>query len=244
MSNLPSSRELEEASELEESADRRLTALSTPTYIGIALDRSGSMFRIREATVAGLNAYVRSLQNEGVAGAVSLTLFDTDGYPKERICLQRVWNALPIEQIRPLNESDYSPRGGTPLYDAIGRLIADMEREALGAEKIVCVIQTDGQETSSEEFDLSTVRRLIARKQELGWLFIFLGADVDAFGFAQDFGIAPGQALTYSGRKSTDAFAALSRSTVSYAATSDAKLSAFTDAERAQAVERLGSGKR
>ena len=92
----------------------------------------------------------------------------------------------------------------TALLDAIGRTINYIDarhKNALESEvplKTIVVITTDGYENASHEFDSSKVKGMIEnQKKELGWEFLFLGANIDAVETAKDFGITKEFAVTY-----------------------------------------------
>jgi len=233
---LPSLADLETGERQEERSDN----LSIPTWVHIALDRSGSMTFDRDATIEGLNRYLDALRSEGVTGFLSCTQFDTD--LSERPRYAKCWDHAVIATAPRLHKEAYSPEGGTPLYDAIGRVIAELARTAPARSKVVCVIQTDGEETSSREFDRKTIRELIRLRSAEGWLFLFLGADQNAIEAGKELGIPAKNSLEYTGRASEAAFRALARLTTEYAATGgNLQLAAFTDEERKVAL--LGSGK-
>ena len=72
-------------------------------------------------------------------------------------------DALPLSDVDDLTEESFAPRGGTPLYDAMGHAIADAtiraERRHLGkqgTEEILFVTFTDGLENQSVEYTRRT----------------------------------------------------------------------------------------
>jgi Mg-chelatase subunit ChlD len=63
------------------------------------------------------------------------------------------------------------PRGGTPLFDAIGLAIHDLENvEESTDENKVLVIVTDGFENASKEYTFENISSKIKEKEEAGWL--------------------------------------------------------------------------
>ena len=64
-------------------------------------------------------------------------------------------------------------------------------------EKTIFVIITDGYENASTRYDYPAVKRMIDRKTEEGWEFLFLGANIDAVGEAARIGITSDRAATY-----------------------------------------------
>ena len=82
------------------------------------------------------------------------------------------------------------PRGATPLYDAMGHAIAsatiraEQVKNQTTGEDIVFVTFTDGEENDSIEYDRKKIFTLIKKREKLGWTFVYLGANQDAYGEA------------------------------------------------------------
>lgn len=171
--------------------------MSANAHITVLLDRTGSMQDIRDDVIGGFNAFLAAQQAEPTPATMTLVQFDSQD-PYE--VLQA---AAPIAQVPPLTAETYVPRASTPLYDAIGRGILDLEAtvarlpEAERPSKVVCVIVTDGHENASREFDRGKVLVLIEAKRALGWEFMFLSADPTSFDDAEQFGIKAGARLHF-----------------------------------------------
>jgi hypothetical protein len=151
-------------------------------HIYLLLDRSGSMEAMRADVIGGFNRFITEQQSEGPDARITLVQFDSQD-PQEVLI-----DAKGIRRARPLTMRTFVPRGGTPLLDATGRLIARAsvrahEREVLGKrpEDITFVTITDGEENQSREYTRDAIRRLVADKQADGWSFVFLGAGLDAY---------------------------------------------------------------
>jgi Mg-chelatase subunit ChlD len=182
------------------------------THIVILLDRSGSMESIAGDVVGGVNEFMRGQAAAGTDARVTFVQFDSQN-PQEVIVA-----GAPIAEIVPLTSATFVPRGGTPLLDATGQLIARIEanqaaRETAGLPKedIVFVSITDGEENSSREFTLARIRQLVTEKQAQGWTFVFLSAALDVYGEARAMGVAAGsvQAFRPDARGTVIAFADL-----------------------------------
>jgi hypothetical protein len=92
------------------------------THISVILDRTGSMGSIRDDTIGGYNAYLEKQQDEPGEATLTLVQFDTqDPY-------EVIHHFLPIKDVPNLTRQTYVPRGSTPLLDAIGRGINDLEQ--------------------------------------------------------------------------------------------------------------------
>ncbi len=160
------------------------------THLYILLDRSGSMESMKADVIGGFNRLLADQLAAGDDARITLIQFDTND-PEEVLL-----NGTKLSTARPLSGATFVPRGGTPLLDATGRLIARAtaradQRRVLGKrpEHLVLVTVTDGEENQSTQFSRADIKRLIAAKQELGWTFAFLGAGVDAYGEAGGIGV-------------------------------------------------------
>lgn len=156
----------------------------------ILLDRTGSMQSIWDEALGSVNAYVKTLA-EG-DGYATLAVFDAhDGLQFDVLRA-----GVPLQTWKDVTADEASPRGMTPLFDAIGRMIARAEGEA--PEKAVLVIMTDGAENASREMKKDDVKAAIDRIAKKGWQTIFLGADFAKFGDADAVGVAGGQQVAMS----------------------------------------------
>lgn len=169
------------------------------THLTIILDRSGSMESIRDDVIGGFNAFVREQQATQGLATLSLIQFDSQE-PYEVIHSFKLVQAVPA-----LTRETFAPRSSTPLLDAMGRGIKDLEAQLVSMqaqnrpEHVVMVFITDGMENCSRQFTAERVRAMIAEKQELaGWKFVYLSADIDAVDQAvRDYGVAGGHAMAF-----------------------------------------------
>lgn len=162
------------------------------THIYILLDRSGSMEEIRDDVIGGFNAFIEAQRDEGEDAKVTLVQFDT------QVADELVIDHTAIKRVAPLTRDTFVPRGGTPLLDATGLIIAraqerSVERKAAGKapEDIVMVTITDGQENSSREFTRQNVLDLVKAREAEGWTFVFLSAGLAAYDEASGIGYDP-----------------------------------------------------
>lgn len=161
------------------------------------LDRSGSMESCLDDTIGGFNAFVRDQLPLG--GTLSFIQFDHEFTP--------VYDKKLIHEVEPLNHETYKPRGSTALLDAIGKTIKSIENDRTP----VVAVLTDGFENASHTFTKAHIKDLIEQKTKEGWVFIYLGANQDAFAEAGSIGIAPACTMNYDARRTSDAFSALSQ---------------------------------
>ena len=165
------------------------------TEIVFILDRSGSMGGLEGDTIGGFNAMIEKQKKEKGEAIVSTVLFDN--------LSEVLHDRVPLEKIEPMTERQYWVRGCTALIDAIGGAIRHISRvhkyirEEDVPEHTIFIITTDGMENASREFSSKEVKRMIEDKKELGWEFLFLGANIDAVETAKHFGIDESRAVTY-----------------------------------------------
>ena len=100
-----------------------------------------------------------------------------------------------------LTRKEYYVRGCTALLDAVGSAIHHIgnvhkyARDEDRPEKTLFVITTDGMENASRRYNYEKVKQLIQRqKDQYGWEFLFLGANIDAAREAARFGIQEARA--------------------------------------------------
>lgn len=156
------------------------------TDIVIVLDRSGSMSNIRSDVEAGLNEFIRKQKLEPGYGRVTFVKFDDI---VETECIR-----MNLDSVMPLT---LEPRNMTALYDAVGKTINEVGsrlsqlREIEKPGKVIFVIVTDGYENASKEFTKLKVAEMIAHQRDkYNWQFVFIGADIDAYGESEKIGVS------------------------------------------------------
>jgi hypothetical protein len=164
------------------------------TDITIILDRSGSMETIKKDMVEGVKNFVAEQAKLPGQCLLSLVQFDTVSY-------DNVFTAKPIQGV---GDICLYPRGGTPLFDAVGRSVVETGKrfEALPEDErpefVVVMIITDGEENSSQEFTSEMVKKLVQHQVDAyKWNFTYLGANQDALFAAQTMGIPMAAAFNY-----------------------------------------------
>ncbi len=166
------------------------------TELVFILDRSGSMAGLESDTIGGFNSMIeKQKQSEGSA-RVSVILFDDIS--------EVIYNRVKLKKVKPMTKEQYEVCGCTALLDAVGgaiRFVQDGQRtmrKKNRPSKTLFVITTDGLENASRNYSYDTVRRMIeGSKEQDGWEFLFLGANMDAVGEAAKFGIPASRAVNY-----------------------------------------------
>lgn len=136
------------------------------------LDRSGSMASSASDTINGFNAMIKKQQEMTGEAYLTTILFDHE--------YEVLHNRVNLDDFIPITTKDYYVRGTTALMDAIGKTINGINDIELKSHNKVFTIMTDGYENASREYNNNSIKSLIEQKKELGWEFIFIGANIDA----------------------------------------------------------------
>lgn len=166
------------------------------TEIVFILDRSGSMCGLEADTIGGFNSMIEKQKKAEGKALISTVLFDNVS--------QVIHDRVPVQDILPMTDKEYTTRGCTALLDAIGGAIhhiGNIHKYARAEdvpEHTMFVITTDGMENASRRYDSEKVKKMIERQKETyGWEFLFLGANIDAVETARHFGISEDRAVNY-----------------------------------------------
>ncbi len=161
----------------------------------IIVDESGSMSIIRRQAFTGMNETlqtVRQMQEKfpDQEQRVTLVTFDTG---------HTTWHYdnQPASATKDLTWEAYNPCGGTPLYDAMGMAISKVKTaieqsgaQAADGDHVLVTVITDGEENSSREWTLKTIRAMIEQLKKQHWTFTLIGTDnLDVETMAHSFAI-------------------------------------------------------
>ena len=170
-------------------ADNNLTEL---VFI---LDRSGSMYGLEKDTIGGFNGMIEKQKKEEGKAFVTTILFDDK--------IETLHDRLNLQEIKTLTDKDYTVRGRTALLDAVGSTINHISNiykyarpEDVPAHTMF-IITTDGMENASKEFDYKKIKSMIEEKKQLGWEFVFIGANIDAVTEGAKLGISAERSVDY-----------------------------------------------
>ena len=166
------------------------------TELVFLLDRSGSMAGLEADTIGGFNAMLEKQRKEDGRCYVSTVLFDHE--------TEVLHDRVPLDSVAPITEKEYFVRGSTALIDAIGRSISHIgnvhkyARAEDVPEHTLFIITTDGMENASKRYSADEVRRMVEqKKEEAGWEFLFIGANIDAVETARRYGIGRDRAVNF-----------------------------------------------
>lgn len=173
----------------------------TTVFNLIIIDESGSMSPVIKQTVSGCNetlSVVRSLQKEyedKQRQLVSIFLFQSGSVPSRYL-----FKNQPITEVNDLTTETYRPLGCTPMLDAIGSTMTDLEAVAETHEDATGTITiiTDGMENASKHYSPYQVAAIIDRFKERGWTINFIGANIDVEKVADEIHIDKGNSMAFS----------------------------------------------
>ena len=174
--------------------------------ISFIQDRSGSMADVWKETLNGFKTYVKDMladqqKDSEVEYVFSLTTFDTS--------IDTPYIGVPIANVDGDILQKFGPRGGTALYDAVGKTLqAHDEDKSLTFDKAIVVIVTDGQENSSREWSKDALHAAIDERIKRGnWTFTYLGTQPETWSNASALGVGVGASATYNAHNAAATYA-------------------------------------
>lgn len=217
-------------------SDPTATAGSVHSYI--LLDRTGSMSGIWDEALGSVNAYAASvgeaddgeIEGADIKTTITMAVFDH----QESLQFDVLRKDVASENWTDVTNDEANPRGMTPLFDAIGRMVSLAEADK--PEKAVIVIMTDGHENSSKEITRDGAKAALDRARANGWEVVFLGAEFANFGDADAVGMSASKTMAVGQGRMQDSMSALAKKSRAYGKGEEAEI-VFDDADRAAADE-------
>lgn len=219
---------------------------STYTYIGILIDRSGSMRGSENDVVGGINAFLKDQRQLPGRADITIARFDQE--------YETIISHHDLKTMRDITHADITPRGNTALADALSRMtvsigahLAALPEEARPGNVCVLVF-SDGEENSSRETTMVSVRELVKEQQEkYNWKYLFFGMDMNAAAAASKLGMKGlnvSKSALLGGTRAASAYVGSSR--LGYASEAEAILSshAVTDTAAQNALRSYESKSR
>lgn len=195
----------------------------------ILIDRSGSMKVRWTETVEAVNEYMKNLDEEvnGIDTCVTLMVFDGQSTDTVR-------DSVAVKNWSPVKTDEFSPRGSTPLYDALGHLDAVITKDKVDLADII--ILTDGGENGSRELKSSDAKLIVDSWKAKDYGLSFIGADFDAISSSRDVGINSANTLNMTSGNFKKSMATRGLKSMAYYASGVASDTAFTLEDREEAV--------
>lgn len=172
------------------------------THILAIIDRSGSMDKVAKDAIGGFNTFLASQKKLKDKATMNVVLFSSH----DRINPMYDDKMLDINDIQELNSTNYVPNGSTALNDAIVKSMTDLKlkindmKPSQRPDKILCIIVTDGDENDSREYPkykVDEVKKLILKRKEENWQFIFLCSTEDTALTGEALGFSKGNTFQY-----------------------------------------------
>lgn len=154
------------------------------------IDASGSMAHRAKVALSALNENLQSLNalSKKVGDTqdhfVSVLSFESDNFTY-------IYHNTPINQVDLISKHQYVIGGCTPLYDAMGMTLTDLEKNVEFVDDAQCLVTviTDGYENCSTRFSNKDIQRLCGKLREKGWVINYLGTDQDVEAVADSIGV-------------------------------------------------------
>ena len=164
------------------------------SYLGLIIDRSGSMVSMGNEVCNGFNVFMSDQKK--IPGICHATVIRFDHK------VEILYDGALLANIPPADNTTFEPCGGTALYDAIGTGISIVQQNIKAMptppDRIMVMILTDGQENSSMKYSQANIAKsIIDRKAIDGWEFVFIGANQDAIASGSSLGVCAKQCLQF-----------------------------------------------
>jgi hypothetical protein len=191
------------------------------------------MSSIWDEALSSVNAYAASIAGQAgdVVPQITLAVFDA----QDGLQFDVLRRAVQPDGWQPVTDKEASPRGMTPLFDAIARLISMAEAD--NPEKAVIVIMTDGAENASREVTKDGVKAALGRAEKRGWEVVFLGAEFANFSDADAVGISARKSMAMGRGRMSESMTRLARKSQVYYASEAGPPVVFDEADREEAGE-------
>ena len=169
-------------------AKRPRVATKGRVVVACVIDRSSSMFPVKEQVISGFNAFMEEQKKQPGDATIQITLFDT--HVEQPVMYS-------IKSVPLLTPETYQPNGMTALLDATGETMRLLLDEYGKSDRVIVLIITDGQENASCDYTRENVRRLIEQGKKYDWEFVYIGANSSAFAEAKSIGVPQATTGTY-----------------------------------------------
>jgi hypothetical protein len=193
------------------------------TYIIFVIDRSGSMSSIKADMIGGFNSFIKAQRDANIGDCrVFAYQFDTE--------YSTIFENLDVNKVPDLTDKTYQPRGGTALYNSLGKTITDIGAklaalpESERPEKVLVVTITDGEDNSTLDnfrdavkYTADVVKGMVTHQTEAyKWDFAYIGANQDAWAVGGSMGVSNNLNYVADSHGTAMAFQNLTKSTLSY----------------------------
>ena len=150
--------------------------MKTRIFNLIIIDESGSMWSIKDEAINSVNETIQTIRaaqekHEEQEHYATLVTFNND--------VKRIYECVPVGEVKELDDTSYHPNCSTALYDAMGMSLNALRPKVAEDDKVVVTVVTDGYENASKEYTGKAVKALIDELKAKGWVFAYIGANQD-----------------------------------------------------------------
>lgn len=191
-------------------------------WLVFCIDKSGSMTSIKSDMIGGFNSYIDS-QIKLAVGEARVFGYAFDTY------YETLFENVDLNTAPRLTKENYVPRGGTALYDSLGKTIVDIGKklsdldESERPEKVLVVTITDGEDNSHlsgtefKEYSSAEIKDMVKHQTDVyNWDFAYIGANQDAWAVGTSMGSVNNLGYTATAVGTAFAFKSLSDSSTQY----------------------------
>lgn len=172
----------------------KVKATKTKTTNLIVIDASASMQSKVDEVKGGLKQLLGDIKRDATRDKkkvdTTTIVLDFSSGGDIRVLINSNDSTLLTEDIA----NNYSTRGMTALYDAIGKGFSLIPANQ---DSVFVTIITDGVENDSKEVKVEDVKKLISNAKDKKWAVTFMGTTEQAATAAQSWGISKGNTMTY-----------------------------------------------
>lgn len=199
-------------------------------WLVFCIDKSGSMTKIREDMIGGFNSYIDA-QIKANVGEARVFAYAFDTY------YETLFENVDINLAPRLTTENYIPRGGTALYDSLGKTITDIGKkladmdETDRPEKILVVTITDGEDNSHlsgnefRQYSSKEVKEMVNHQTDVyKWDFAYIGANQNVWAVGASIGTTSNLSYAATSVGTAYAFDSLSKSSTFYRSAAVSKL--------------------
>ena len=174
-------------------------------YNLIILDESGSMDRIKDEAISGLNETFQTIINAQKEHKEQEHFITFVTFNSTRI--RTIMNRKAVECNKKLEWKDYMPDNCTPLYDAMGGSLNGLRNHISEEDVVLVTVITDGYENASKKYDRHDIKNLVDYLKEKGWVFTYIGTNQDVDAVADGMGIRSRMEYEFSEMGTSEMFA-------------------------------------
>jgi len=153
--------------------------------------------------IGGINKIIDDLKSDELSNPEAknlTTIVDFSSHTDFTV----IYDKTATQDLKLIDNTQYSARGMTALYDAIGKASMLIPK---GSTDVMVTIFTDGLENDSKEYKQTSIKALIESKEELGWVITYMGTSHEAMLQASEIGLTEDKVLRYSNSKEGTSYA-------------------------------------